>query len=81
MAQGTRIPVVSVEKLRFESGGRGLYIDDDATNFDVASWTGVSGGALSCEQKFLPAPSAIAWWKVNDNGGTSYYIPLFREVL
>lgn len=79
MAQGTRIPVFSTEKIRIESGGRGLYIDDDAANFDVASWTGTSGAAV-CTQKFLPAPSAIAWWKVV-GGGTSYYIPLFREVL
>jgi hypothetical protein len=71
MAQGTRIPVVSVERLRFESGGRGIVIDDDASNFDVASWTG-SGGVL-------PAASASAWWKVKDNSGNSYYIPLFAN--
>jgi len=77
MAQGTRIPVMSVEKLRIESGGRGLYIDDDAANFDVNTWsTGVSGGTTGAKQ-FLPAASAAAWWKVTD-GTTSYYIPLFN---
>lgn len=71
MAQGTRIPVVSVEKLRFESGGRGITIDDDATNFDVSTWTGSGEGVL-------PAASASAWWKVKDDSGNSYYIPLFN---
>ena len=75
---GSRLPVVNVEKLRLESKGRGLVIDDDATQFDVATWTGASGAASECTQKFLPAPSATAWWKVTDDGGNSYYIPLFN---
>lgn len=75
MAQGTRIPVVSVERLRFESGGRGIVIDDDASNFDVASWTGKSLSGAT----YLPAASASAWWKVKDNSGNSYYIPLFAN--
>jgi len=73
---GSRLPVVNVEKLRLEAYGRGLVIDDDATQFDVSSWTGTSGGAVSTK-KFLPAPSATAWWKVTDDAGNSYYIPLF----
>ena len=78
MGSRTRIPVMSVEKLRFESGGRGLVIDDDAANFDVDTWnTGVSGGTTGTKQ-FLPAVSATAWWKVADNAGNNYYIPLFN---
>jgi len=79
---GSKIPVLESEKFTVQGSGRGLYIVDDATNFDVVSWTGVSGGALSCSQKFLPAPSAIAWMRVTEqNTGTAYYSPLFREVL
>lgn len=75
---GTKIPVLNIEKLRMESGGRGVYIDDDATNFDVSTWsTGVSGGAAGAVE-VLPAASAAAWWKVTD-GTTSYYIPLFTH--
>lgn len=75
---GSRIPVVNVEKIRLESKGRGLYIDDDATQFDVSTWTGASGGADLGGSTFLPAASAAAWWKVTDSAGTSYYIPLFN---
>lgn len=77
MAQGTRIPVFSAEKIRLESGGRGLYIDDDAANFDVSTWdTNISGGADGTVE-FLPAASATAWMRVI-GGGTTYYIPLFN---
>ena len=78
MPQGTYIPVFTTERLKFKSGGRGLVIDDDATNFDVATWTGVSGGAVGGTKKFLPAASATAWWKVKDDAGNSYYLPLYN---
>lgn len=78
---GSRIPVINVEKIRLESGGRGLTIDDDAAQFDVSSWTGISGGADLGGKTFLPAPSATAWWKVKDDSGNSYYIPLFNSTV
>lgn len=76
---GARLPYVNIEKLRLESGGRGITIDDDATNFDVATWAGTSGAADLGGKTFLPAASAAAWWKVQSDAGTSYYIPLFSN--
>jgi len=74
---GAKIPVLEIEKLIFPNGGRGVTITDDAAQFDVSTWsTGVSGGATGTKQ-FLPAASAAAWWKVNDDSGNSYYVPLF----
>ena len=77
MPQGTYIPVFTTERLKFKSGGRGLVIDDDATNFDIASWTGICSTGSS-GKKFLPAASATAWWKVKDDTGNSYYLPLYN---
>jgi len=76
---GTRIPVLNIEKVRIESGGRGLYIDDDASNFDVSTWdTNVSGGATGAVE-VLPAASATAWLRVTDDSANEYYIPLFNH--
>lgn len=80
MAQGTRIPVFSTEKLRIEAGGRGLYVDDDASNFDVSAWTGASSNSIGATRKFLPASGAVAYLKVT-GGTTAYYVPLFSKVM
>jgi len=74
---GAKIPVVEIESLSVKSGGRGLNLLDDATNVDIQTWTGVSGGADLGGAKFLPAASAQAWLRITI-GGTSYYAPLYN---
>jgi len=85
---GSKIPVLESEKFTVQGSGRGLYIVDDATNFDVGTWsTGVwiSGNTTSGPAfpgggsgQILPAASAAAWMRVTSDAGTAYYIPLFN---
>lgn len=81
---GSKIPILTVEKFWLEKDGRGLYVFDDGAVCSGAAWTGVSGGALECSKKFLPAVSAQAWLKVTRMSGTSGgttvgYIPIFNS--
>jgi len=71
---GSKIPVLEVEKISTLYGGRGIVLTDDATNFDVQTWTG--SGTTGA----LPAASATAWMRVTSDAGTSYYVPLFHTV-
>jgi len=75
---GAKIPVIEVEQLTTKKNGRGIIFTDDAANFDVATWTGTSGGADLGGSTFLPAASALAWFRFKSNAGTSYYVPGFN---
>ena len=77
---GAKIPVIEFDKLTIKKSGRGLYFDDDTTNFDVQTWTGTSGNTDIEPPKFLPAVSATAWARITDeNSDTAYYLPLFES--
>jgi len=73
---GDKVPVVEIENLKLRPAGRGLNLYDDATNVDIQTWTGTSGGAITTA-KYLPAASAQAWLRVTI-GGTAYYFPGFN---